>query len=224
MLFVGYDSRRERPGETAAWLRERLAFFYPKLPDEVLEKRDARVRPPSEAAYSQLILVGHSLGGFVVRLALYQQARIWLFEERQTDPAADRPALLDAEIRLFSPASAGFDPAGLLGMLAASGCFWNLGTIALNKSPAYTALRKGSDLLTQTRSQTESLIGEYGADLAALRARILWARPEYVVEREGYTTDFEAQSLEPERNHTQVCKPGNGYDAPRRFVETGKLR
>jgi pimeloyl-ACP methyl ester carboxylesterase len=224
MLFVGYDSLRERPGETAAWLRERLTSFYPRLPDELLEKGDARIRPPVEAPYDELVLVGHSLGGFIVRLTLCQQARIWLFDERLSDPNVPRPPLLNAQVRLFSPASAGFEPAGLLGMLAASGCLWSVGSVALHRSPGFTALRRGSDLLRRTRDETEALVKEYGDEMAALRARILWARPEDVVERDGYETDFEPQSLAPERKHRQVCKPHFGYQEPRRFVQTGKHR
>ncbi len=151
MLFVGYESWKERPGETAAWLRDRLNDFYPELPAELLRKRDAMIRVPSGKRYDELLLVGHSLGGFVVRLALYQQARIWLFEERDNDPAAARPPLLDAQVRLFSPASAGFDPAGLLGMLAVSGCLLSVGNVALHRSPAFTTLKKGSDLLISAR-------------------------------------------------------------------------
>jgi hypothetical protein len=57
-----------------------------------------------------------------------------------------------------------------------------------------------------------------------MRARILWARPEDVVEREGYSTDFEAESLIPRRDHVAVCKPHDGYEEPRAFVETGAIR
>lgn len=224
MLYVGYESLRERPGETAAWLRDRVAEFYPHLPDELLEIEGVRLRPVDKAPYQELLLVGHSLGGFVIRLALCQQARIWVSEERPKNPSTPRPPLLDAEVRLFSPASAGFEPAGLLGMLAATGCLWSLGTIALHKAPAFNALRRGSDLIKQTRLDTESLIDLHKPELDALRARILWARPEEVVERDGYSTDFEAQSLYPEQKHRQVCKPRSTYQEPLRFVQTGRHR
>lgn len=86
MLFVGYDSLTERPGETAAWIRRRLQDFYPVIPAEFLERRDAEVRIWSGEPYRELFLVGHSLGGFVLRLALLQQARSWILAERELDP------------------------------------------------------------------------------------------------------------------------------------------
>lgn len=224
MLFVGYDSWGEHPEETATWFRERIQHFYPVLPDEYLAKRDARVREPSQHGYRELVLVGHSLGGFVLRLALYLEARGWIDEDRKRDPNAERPVLLDAAaVRLFSPASAGFQPAGLLGMLKAT-CLWSAANVALRRSPAFIALEKGSELLTMTRARTEHFVNEHGKELVALRAHIVWARPEHVVERQGYEKDYEAQSLHPERNHKRVCKPREGYEEPLRFVETGTHR
>jgi hypothetical protein len=221
MLFVGYDSLKERPGETAAWLRSRLRDFYPVLPPGLLQKRDAALRESALPRYEELFLVGHSLGGVVVRLALQQQAKIWLREDRAKDAAAPRPALLDAQVRLFSPASAGFQPVGLASLLS---CLLAAGTVVLRMAPAFVALKRPSELLDNTQRLTEELIKEHGPHLGALRAWIVWARPETVVERNGYGTDYESESLIPQRNHIQVCKPHDGYDEPRRFVETGKHR
>jgi pimeloyl-ACP methyl ester carboxylesterase len=219
MLFVGYESRKERPGETAAWLRRRLSDFYPLLPPGLTTHGDVCARATPTKPYRELVLVGHSLGGFILRLALLQQARSWLFRDRELDPNAPRPPLLDATLRLFSPASAGFQPAGLLAILT---CVLSAGMVVLRGAPAFTALQPDSALLLGTREQTESLVGRYHEELAALRAHIMWARPEQVVEREGYQTDYEAESLIPTRSHTDVCKPHVGYEQPWHFVETGK--
>lgn len=219
MLFIGYDSLRERPGETAAWLRRRLPDFYPAPPTELFQARDALAREPAQTSYRELFLVGHSLGGFILRLALLQQARKWLFEDREVDASVARPTLLDGKLRLFSPASAGFQPTGLLAMLTS---VFSLGMVALEGAPAFIALRRDSDLLEQTRNDTEALVSDHVSELSALRARIMWARPERVVERDGYRTDYEAESLVPQRTHSEVCKPCPGYEQPRRFVETGR--
>lgn len=188
MLFVGYDSWGEHPEETATWFRERIQHFYPVLPDEYLSKRDSRIREPSKHGYHELVLVGHSLGGFVLRLALCLEAGRWIHEDRERDPNAERPVLLDGAVRLFSPASAGFQPAGLIGMLKAT-CLWSAANVALRRSPAFIALERGSELITTTRARTEDLVNEHGKDLVALRAHIVWARPENVVERQGYEKD-----------------------------------
>lgn len=217
MLFVGYESLKERPAETAAWIRYRLGDFYPTLPDEMLQAGDARVREPSGRPYQELFLVGHSLGGFVLRLVLLQQARAWLQSGAATGPG--RAPLLDASLRLFSPASAGFQPAGMLAILR---CLLSFGMVALEGAPAFTALKRDSELLRRTRDETEALVMSHGGELGSLRAHILWARPEKVVERDGYQTDFEAESLLPRRDHSEVCKPSTDYEHPRRFVETGR--
>jgi alpha-beta hydrolase superfamily lysophospholipase len=219
MLFVGYESRKERPSETAAWLRHRLADFYPILPSEVTRHGEVRARPDGAGPYRELILVGHSLGGFVLRLALLQEARTWLFEDREKDPDAPRPPILDGALRLFSPASAGFKPAGLLAIIT---CLFTTSVVVLKGSPAFAALQPESDLLVNTRTKTEALVELHRKDLSALRAHIMWARPEQVVEREGYQTDYEAESLIPIRNHSDVCKPHLEYEQPWNFVETGK--
>lgn len=219
MLFVGYESRKERPSETAAWLRRRLPDFYPLLPSGIAMHGEAGARDAATNPYCELVLVGHSLGGFILRLVLLQQARSWLFQDREVEPDAPRPPLLDATLRLFSPASAGFQPAGLLAILT---CVFSAGMVALNGSPAFTALQPGSTLLSGTREETEALISRYREELAALRAYIMWARPEQVVEREGYQTDYEADSLIPVRSHADVCKPHVGYEQPWNFVETGR--
>lgn len=219
MLFVGYESRTERPGETAAWLRRRLPDFYPLLPPGTTTQGNVSVRNSTTTSYRELVLVGHSLGGFILRLALLEEARSWLFQDRELDPDAPRPPLLDATLRLFSPASAGFQPAGLLAILT---CIFSRSMIALRASPAFTTLQPQSALLTDTREETETLIRSHRKELAALRAHILWARPEQVVEREGYQTDYEADSLIPRRSHADVCKPDVDYEQPWYFVESGR--
>jgi hypothetical protein len=217
MLFIGYESLKERPAETAAWIRYRLGDFYPMLPDEILQAGDVRVRAPSERPCQELFLVGHSLGGFVLRLVMLQQARASL--QAGTAAGPGRAPLLDATVRLFSPASAGFQPAGMLAIMT---CVLSFGMVALEGAPAFTALKRDSELLRRTRDETEALVRSHGAAFGSLRAHILWARPEKVVERDGYRTDFEADSLLPRRDHTEVCKPSAAYEHPRRFVETGR--
>lgn len=223
MLFVGYDSLYEHPSETARWLRSRLPDFYPVLPPELLLKPDVKIREPSEKPYDELLLVGHSLGGFVLRLALCEQARSWLNDERDTNPNVRRPRMLESKLRLFSPASAGFHPVGAVGMLKAS-CLWGAVNVAMSRSPAYKALEKGSDLITNTRAETEELVAGNRSELQSLRAHLVWARPEKVVDPQGYKSDYVPESLIPKREHTEVCKPSDGYDEPLRFVQTGRHR
>jgi len=220
-LFVGYDSARDTIVGVATRVSKHLSRFYPHVPTDLLEVGGVRVRPAGTEPYRELLLVGHSLGGVVLRRALCDLAQSWI-EHRETDPEALRPALLDATLRLFSPASAGFRSAGWLGLLQAS-AFWSALNMYLRRSSAYTDLQPRSDLLANTRQRTERLVSDHRQELAALRASILWANPDDVVLAERYDTDHVDDSVDG-TSHITVCKPSNAYEMPWPFVEHGGAR
>lgn len=217
MLFVGYDSKRATIPGTAARLRREISHFYPQLPDELLCAGGCRIRARAAAPYGELCLVGHSLGGLIVRRALCDAAKEWS-DERRTDPNATRPVLLEASVRLFSPASAGFRAAGFLGLMRASPV-WGAVEMWLRRSSAYTDLQPGSDMLVATREWTLQFADD--PEFRALRARILWAEPDDVVVPQRYPTDHVDQ-FEDGKDHSAVCKPRDDYGTPWAFVETGR--
>jgi hypothetical protein len=221
MLFIGYPSGSENITGTADRLCRQLPRFFPNLPQGVLEERGASVRPPAESSYSELLLVGHSLGGVVVRRALCEVAHSWL-QRRKVDAQAPRPPLLEAETRLFSPASAGFRPSGRLGQIKATPLLWLFCRMKLQGSSAFNDLQEGSQILTGTQKRTEEFISQYANELCALRACVLWANPENIVVTERYTSDHCSCSADG-TNHLSVCKPNDTYQIPWRFVETGEL-
>jgi hypothetical protein len=174
-------------------------------------------RENTESPYEELVLMGHSLGGLIVRRALCDAAMEW----NMTGMAEPRPSLLEARLRLFSPASAGFEAAGVLGAMRAMS-IWKVAEIFLRRSPAYSQLQPGSSTIRETRERTERLAGEDGFE--ALRARIIWASPDEVVVSERYSTDYVDDSWDG-TTHSTVCKPRIGdFEAPRRFAETGQTR
>jgi hypothetical protein len=220
LLFVGYPSGRDNIAGTAYRVRRELSKFFPELADEFLEIDGVRCRQPGVSSYRELLLVGHSLGGLIVRRALIDSAEEWM-EELRSDPSAQRPDILDARAYLFSPASAGFRPAGWLGLMRA-GPAWTLAEMQLRRSSAYTDLQPNSDVLVQTRRRTEAALGgPKSSELEVLRARILWANPDDVVIAERYDTDFLDHFVDAQ-THRSVCKPGRHYETPWHFVETGK--
>lgn len=221
LLFVGYDSVRDTIVGTAARIRKALPTFYPRLPADLTVVDDVTVRPPSTQDYRELFLVGHSLGGLVLRRMLCDLAQGWI-EEKSMDPVATRPPLLDAKVRLFSPASAGFRSAGWLGLCQASP-LWLAFNMYLRRSSAYTDLQPDSQLITSTRRRTEQLVVQHSADLAALRASILWANPDNVVLAERYDSDYVDDSVD-NTSHISVCKPTDEYEEPWTFVEKGRQR
>ncbi len=219
MLYVRYDSRKESPSGVAARIRRALPWFYPYMPPEHIEEGGASVRPRATAPYAELLLVGHSLGGVIARITLSDSAQQWL-EDREKDPDTPKPGLLDAKLRLFSPASAGIRLAGKLGMVHATP-FWRVVNFRLRDSPAYTDLERGSGFLADIRRRTEDLIEAFPEEVSALRASIVWPVADDVVVPSRYRHDYVEQWVE-NKTHSTVCKPNDTYSEPWLFVETGK--
>lgn len=213
MLFVGYDSMRDGITGVANRIRRNFDRFYPRPPDEAMTVEGVAPRPDDGTPYSELLVVAHSLGGVIARRVLADAMQAW----RESPAESPRPRLLDAELRLFSPASAGFRAAGLLGAVRATG-LWAALELYLRSSSAYTDLQPNSDVLVDTRRRTEELAQD--PEAGALKARILWAEREDVVIAVRYLTDFVDESA-PGRNHINVCKPTQDYTTPWRFVSTG---
>jgi hypothetical protein len=217
LLFVRYDSMHRNIVGTADHLRAVLPHYLDRLPDDLRELSGESVREGS-STYEDIYLVGHSLGGVVIRRALVDAAQAWI-DERLTTPGTPRPRLLDARVRLFSPASAGFQPSGCFWLLRALG-LWSAVDLRLSSSSAYLDLQPDSILLRETRRRTETLVATDHTAFGALRAQIVWANPENVVATERYDSDpvqFSAQDT----THLTVCKPNADYRLPWVFVETG---
>jgi pimeloyl-ACP methyl ester carboxylesterase len=214
LLFVGYRSTRDTITGVAHDLRAQLERFYPAPHPEAVQINGKAPRKNLDN-YDELIVVGHSLGGVIVRRAACDAAQEWL----DAGKPQDRPALLTCKLRLFSPASAGFRPAGVLGVLEAAGAWRGL-EMVLRASSAYVDLQRGSEILTQTRERSEALVRLGGFD--ALKAHIVWSKRDNVVVTERYTTDW-VDGAWPDTSHGSVCKPVPGrFQEPWVFVETGQ--
>lgn len=215
LLFVGYRSLRENISGVASRLRRELPRFYPIPFAEAMEIGGVRARD-NVAPYSELILLGHSLGGLVLRRAMVDGLTRWR-EQGHPEP---QPAWLTGQMRLFSPANAGFQSAGLLGAIQASG-IWGGIEMFLCSSSAYKDLQPGSAMQVETRRRTEMLAADRGGSV--LRARIVWANPDEVVITERYDSDFVDDSYD-DRTHSTVCKPvEDSFEMPWDFAETGLI-
>lgn len=216
LLFVNYRSTKESATATADRLRSRINDFYPKPNLGMLIREGVSAREDTSTNYEELILVGHSLGGVVIRRALVDAMDEWrvqgLIPER-------RPQILDAQQRLFSPASAGFLPRGALAALHVAPIWW-VCEMFLVQGGAYLDLKAGSQILESTRRRTESYSPD-APDASALAAYILWANPEKVVVPERYDNDARSQTADG-RTHRTVCKPEKTYEMPFSFVQSGQ--
>lgn len=220
LLFVDYPSQLDDLTGTANRLRRQIPTFYPELSKNLLCTEGVAVRDPTWNQYDELFLVGHSLGGMIIRRALSDLADEWLADLAE-DPNRAMPTLLEAQVRLFSPASAGFRPGGFLAFLR-SGPTWPLLEAKLRFSTAFTDLQPSSPILRETRARTEKAAsGPEAGRLKALRPDLLWANPDQVVLSERYDTDRSSDS-EDGTTHRSVCKPRGHYEVPWIFVETGR--
>ncbi|HEY2216077.1 MAG TPA: hypothetical protein VGH21_01190, partial [Solirubrobacteraceae bacterium] len=150
LLFVNYDSTRDEIGGVAYELRDRIPDFYPEILTD--HPRLGAFRPDDFGDYEELYLVGHSLGGVIVRYALLECAIEWR-NQLALNAHVPRPRLLDARTFYFSPASAGFRPGGRLALLKETRA-WSLLELQLRRSTAYTDLQQGSRLLERLQDGT----------------------------------------------------------------------
>ncbi len=156
---------------------------------------------PAVRQYRQVILVGHSEGGVVIRNGV-------------KDRLNGNSPILRCQLVLFAPAIGGYAPAGFLGTLAN----WPfLGTIldaVLQAAPAYQDLRD-NDLLKEIRRKTERKDREASKakdkSKPALGAYIVWGRRDRVVKPRKY--DHDSEDFEY-CNHVDVCKPSSSYCSP----------
>jgi pimeloyl-ACP methyl ester carboxylesterase len=201
LLFAGYDSKRRTITGVANEFRREIEHFYPRIRHDLAELQGVTLRPTERDCYEQLVIVGHSLGGVIVRHAIADSV------ERAAGSTA-QVLLVNSTVRMFSPATAGFQAAGFLGMLRAT-IAWRAAELYLRRSSAYSDLQPGSPYLSALQRRTERLAGRSGA-VRALKPSILWADPEEVVVCARYDTDPPDDS-EPGTTHKSVCKPTIAY-------------
>jgi len=182
---------------------EFLVVLNPILSDEALELVRLSALPASRV-YEEVILVGHSEGGVVIRKAIL---------DADSDKRRDRSFLLGAGIALFAPALFGYKPSGLLGTLAN---FPGIGKVVdafLSATPAYQDLNDLDGLLRPIQEETERLADAKAYPACA--ARILWSRQDHVVKpgKDGKYRNDTRDYLDGQ-SHTSICKPNLNYTDP----------
>lgn len=205
--------RRQYQG-VADRIRRNLANYYPYALQEIDPFRRDVADQAARSSYDEIYLVGHSLGGLVARKAVLDAVAAWVNYDR--DRKQQRPPLLDAHMRFFSPASAGYRPAGLMTILDAL----DSGVGVMRFSASYQDIQEDSVFLRSTRASTERLSAD--VDGSGLRARTLWANPENVVNTIDYDSDAYSQSAD-DQTHRSVCKPTAGYQLPWLFIANGEI-
>jgi hypothetical protein len=185
---------------TADFLRF-LQLVYPTL--RVLHDSDGEL----VRTYDELILVGHSEGGVLIREAVSKVV---------SAPLHRLKSIVNSRLSLFAPAHFGFSPVGITGALLTLGLIGAIKRFAVALSPAATEMEEKVYL----EGLRDIIKFQYGADpsIKALSAHVLYGRDEKTVVRMYMPQDC-CHDPEPERDHTGICKPTFAYLRPLQIVD-----
>lgn len=165
--------------------------------------------------YRDLVLVGHSMGGVVIREVAYRTVRYGY----RVGLTADE--IRKAAIALFAPAQLGFKLSDALAAAASfHGILQTLHLLYVSRHAlAYEELAKGSKVLDGIKEETIEAATEEGARARCFNARTVWGAQEWVVFPTDYPKiDRAIDPLPRDKGHLDVCKPGPGYPVPVEWV------
>jgi pimeloyl-ACP methyl ester carboxylesterase len=172
--------------------------------------------------YRELMLVGHSEGGLLLRKAILEAAQreqnLQSFLDSNKSGESEPPlamGLLMAHMRLFAPALGGEMLTGLFGIVASLPIISNF----LVSSAAKRGMSPSSAAVTEARKQTDRYADKLPYD--CFRAHIIWAENDLVISAEKYEKDKQCLNFPKGTSHTSVCKPTQSYPLPLEFVELG---
>jgi pimeloyl-ACP methyl ester carboxylesterase len=153
--------------------------------------------------YKKIVLVAHSLGSIVVRLALIEANK------------AKRKWLPRCKMTLFAPAHRGARVQNLA-MECLSGFGKVLGGIARFNFPTIDELMPESYVIQDLVKDTERLQAKRAGGFT-IAHKVIWAEKEKVVHNRDFCKDPRAD-IEAGKNHINVCKPNDRYWNPLKYV------
>ena len=166
-------------------------------------------------SYDLLLMVGHSLGGVIVRNAIARAAN-----GLPARPVT-WPLLLGRPPQLFAPAHSGFRHDDVVSLATALSriaaitfMYWRV-----RHAKVYEELKSGSKPLERIESETLRARRQY-EDCPALYADVLWGEDENVVVDVDYEKDRTRDST-PGKNHQTICKPTASFYDPVTMVING---
>jgi pimeloyl-ACP methyl ester carboxylesterase len=217
LYFYNYESTRFSIAEHTEAFLTFLDSIFPKFSTSAFYSPRDIVRDSHD--YEELFLIGHSLGGVVLREAILDRTALKEATHRRHSEATN---IVDAHLRLFAPAMHGAKPSGWLGL-----AYHLLREIkqvqpffkAVEESQIIRQLRSESDKLKRLRDETEAFAMSKG--YRALVAHVVFGEKEQVVDRDKFRLDNLSPSVEG-KDHTSICKPDSDYYYPFKFVVWGK--
>jgi hypothetical protein len=230
LFFYGYDAFGPGINLNAEAFVKFLNRIFP-VPQRGLfnlkiERLPAALRPafenvllPIPKRYKKLVLVGHSMGAVIIRAAILQYANnklARLNERGRSQKELNNLRMLHADVRLFSPAHFGANPAGWMGVILNLPFIGEFLRAWLQYGQAYGDLSDSNLVLRDLKDQT-TLLAETFPSLKALRAKSMWGTGEKIVAVGNYKYDLESEQVSGV-SHFEVCKPTSEYKLPLRFV------
>lgn len=202
LVFFGYDGFRTRAVVSSNHLLKFLRGLHEKSADIVNASLRPRARQPS-FRFRRTIVVAHSLGAVVARMALLEATH-------RSDKWARATQLL-----LFAPAHTGAQAlrvaGALFGALQLSAAF----AIGTQVAPVLIDLAEDSRTLKELREGTFSALESGNLHLAA--RGILHCEQDNVVHPNAFCPqDAEADFVQ--RTHVNICKPDDHYEEPIRIL------
>jgi hypothetical protein len=206
MFFIGYSSLRRSLADTSwdllEFLEDLLNAPHSKMHEWTESPALQSVRPPNSYEYLNLTLVGHSMGGLVIRKAVVD-----CLKDLPNGPQDSFEKILtNANVLLYAPALWGMQMSGLKGVA------WDLAGIqtwARMMTGGISSIKEvqpGSPILQSTREATEELAAKPGA-APSLVAHIAWADNDKVIANlNTYRTDPSGVRIVGS-THLSVCKP-----------------
>lgn len=196
LFFYDYESTRHHISRSATTL---ISFVRQILDDRA-------------APYREVRLVGHSLGGVVIRNMVLS-----LTLKPTLSPYS--AILLSKPPLLFAPAHRGFSHSLAAMLLIRSIPFLSLATAVwqLSRGKAYEDLQPGPPL-NDLRDDTIALADKGGP--AALKGRNYWGADENVVHPLDYRID-DRRAFQDEYDHFSICKPTADKPLPIEWVIDG---
>jgi hypothetical protein len=120
---------------------------------------------------------------------------------------------LEAKLRLFAPATGGYRPSSITGIISSMPFIGQVLKSALNYSPAFQDMDPTE--LSTLRTQMNEAIAKHPS-LAALKALILWGENEQLLKVDWFPGD--KVTVVSGKDHLSVCKPNRGYKFPLQFI------
>jgi pimeloyl-ACP methyl ester carboxylesterase len=201
-LFFGYDGLTIRARPSADLLVRFLDALFDD-PVDVVKQSLPSANRTKKFKYKKILVVGHSLGAVVSRLAVVDAHR----KKRRWVPKI--------ELMFFAPAHGGASILPLASLMMGALRLAPIEALARFKYQVLHDLERKSQTLTQLEAQTSTAIKRGARNLIA--RRIVYAGNDKIVDPVDFCDDPAAEFIH-RVTHTGVCKPRVDFNDPLHHV------